>query len=171
MTRQIRQQAFETNSSSSHSVTIAPGNYVSDTLYVDDSGVCEIYPGEYGWEAEDYHSASEKASYALTWAKSLTEGSADARNAEEMLIKVIKAETGAREVRLVPNFTAETKTERDYWEWGYVDHQSGPGSGSDFAKVWKSEALLHSFIFNPASFVHTDNDNSPCSRCEETRVW
>lgn len=66
--KQIRQSAFETNSSSSHSITISYGDYTPDKLYVE-NGVLEIYTGEFGWEHEDYYDAATKAAYCLTWLK------------------------------------------------------------------------------------------------------
>jgi hypothetical protein len=153
--KQVRQKAFETNSSSAHSITIAAGDFVPDTLYVDDAGVCEIHSGEFGWEIEDYYDAATKAAYCLTWLKSMSNPDED----EEMFVKVIKEMTGAKEVRFVPAFTDETKSQFDFWQWGYIDHQSGPGEGGALCEAWASEEALKSFIFNTSSVLHTDNDN------------
>jgi len=161
--KQVRQSAFETNSSSSHSITIAEGDFKPDTLYIED-GVLEIHPGEYGWEHETYYDAATKASYCLTWLKG--EDARHSEEDEEMFIKVLKEVTGAREVKFVPVFTEETKSQSDFWQWGYIDHQSGPGEGGALSQAWRSEEALKSFIFNPASRLHTDNDNDPCSECE-----
>lgn len=160
--KQVRQSAFETNSSSSHSITIAAGACVSNQLHVED-GVCEIYTGEFGWACDDFYDAATKAAYCLTWLKTFP----TAKREEEMFIAVIKRVTGATEVRFVPAFTEETKNQSDFWQWGYIDHQSVEDHGGALGPAWESEEALESFIFNPNSRLHTDNDNSPCSKCEE----
>lgn len=159
--KQVRQSAFETNSSSSHSITIAAGEYVPDLLYPDEIGILEIHTGEFGWEAQDYFDAATKAAYCLTWLK---EGHPN-RTEEQMFIDVLIRTTGALAVKFVPMFTPETKSQYDYHEWGYIDHQSGPGEGGALCAAWASEKTLQSFIFNPQSRLHTDNDNSPCPEC------
>jgi len=158
--KQIRQSAFETNSSSCHSITIAAGEFIPDTLPVED-GVCSIYTGEFGWTPEDFTDAATKAAYCLTWIKQMAnrgrsrltvepEPQPPSRE-EQMLVNVIKSVTGATDVRFVPS--------DDYWPWGYIDHQSIEGEGGALIPAWFSEETLRSFIFNPNSVLHTDNDN------------
>src|SRR4051794_30987832 len=95
MTRhtKVRRGVFETNSSSTHSISIASGAETLDTIPVDDDGVCRVQPGEFGWEEETFHDAATKASYAMEWA--LNYGN---RTHLDMLAAVIKDRTGAREV-------------------------------------------------------------------------
>lgn len=146
--RKIRQGMFETNSSSAHSIVIAMGE-CTDKLHIDD-GIVIVQPGEYGWEVEDYHGATDKASYCLTYAK---QGGSEEKLA--MLKKVIKKQTGAREVVFAPlNPGAE------WSEWGYIDHQSGPSEGGECGEAFQSETNLRQFIFCRASVLHTDNDNN-----------
>lgn len=57
-----RRFVFETNSSSSHSISIVSGDYIPDKIYVDETGTCNIFPGEFGWEIEDFYDAASKAS-------------------------------------------------------------------------------------------------------------
>ncbi len=139
-----RRNVFETNSSSTHSITIAGGKeYKVDSLPLRDDGICWVYPGEFGWETESYNDAVTKASYALTWAKSYGEA-----EAVDMLRDVIAKETGTK-VKFVRS------SDDEYHAWGYIDHQS-----DDAAKdAFKSSEALRDFIFNPASELRTDNDN------------
>ncbi len=142
--RKERQRAFETNSSSSHSITISNYGCPTDTLRVE-NGECAIFPGEFGWEIAAYNDAVTKASYCLTYAKHREEHSA-----KELLMleKVIKEHTGAEKV----SFNESTDK---YDPWGYIDHQSYDVCGDAFS----DEASLVSFIFNPESILRTDNDN------------
>ena len=50
MKKQIRQGVFETNSSSTHSMCIHPGN-----KYVPNMSKLKIETGEFGWEEETYY--------------------------------------------------------------------------------------------------------------------
>ena len=59
----IRHGVFETNSSSTHSISIDDKEFLLDTLVVNSSGNVEIEVGEFGWEQDTYRDASTKASY------------------------------------------------------------------------------------------------------------
>lgn len=163
MITQTRHAAFETNSSSSHSITIQMGEFIPDRLYVNGNGICEVCPGEYGWGYEKHTSSSVKASYCLTWIKEMMNNygmSADrVAKYEQMLIDVLKKHTGATEVEFVPNFTEETKDQHDIWAWGYIDHQSIEDGGGVGLEAFRSVEELESFIFNPRSVLVIDNDN------------
>lgn len=139
MNRVIREGVFETNSSSSHSISIAEWRQGAKPSLLNprDDGVVRIYPGEFGREVEDYYDPASKASYAYVYARDY-----GTKENMEMLRKVISAETES-EVEFV---------EGD----GYIDHQS-----SDVcAEAFDSREALRSFIFNPDSVLHTDNDNN-----------
>lgn len=143
--RKERQQAFETNSSSSHSITISNCGCPTDTLRVE-NGECDIFPGEFGWEIAEYTDAVTKASYCLTYAKH--RGEEHSPRELLMLEKVVKDHTGAKKV----NFIERTD---EYSPWGYIDHQSQ----YECTDAFSNEADLLSFIFNPESVLRTDNDN------------
>jgi hypothetical protein len=139
-----RRGVFETNSSSTHSVTIVQGvgDFVPDTLPMLD-GVCVVYPGEFGWEEEDYNDAATKASYALTYARYR-----DSLELLEMLTEVLREGTGVQCVEFRP-----ASADEDY-KWGYIDHQS-----LDCAQeVFESVDTLRAFIFNPASTLSTSGN-------------
>lgn len=137
-----RNGVFETNSSSTHSITISnKGN--KGNLYVDEDGVCRIYPGEFGWEIESYNDSTTKASYCLTYLMQF-----DDNNLEiNMLKDVVKEISGAKSVEFIPN--------DGYYAWGNIDHQS-----SDVAsEAFESRENLKNFIQNSRSVLRTDNDN------------
>lgn len=140
----IRQGVFETNSSSSHSISIANTGkkFCTGSLPLGKDGSISIYPGEFGWSQERYYDAYTKASYALTYA--YASGSKEI----VMLQEVIQEHTGVKEVNLC---TAKS----EWYVFGSIDHQS-----SDVcACAFESKETLRSFIFNPQSVLVTDNDN------------
>jgi hypothetical protein len=141
--RVSRRSVFETNSSSTHSITIVPGTCAPGSITVE-NGVCKIHTGEFGWEECSYYDAPTKAAYCLTDAK-------QTENAEhlEMLRAVVGEATGAETVEFVPSTCC------DYHKWGYIDHQSDGVCGP----AWESPEALRNFIFNPQSELQTDNDN------------
>lgn len=136
-----RKGVFETNSSSTHSITIVPGDYVPDKIPMA-GDVCVVYTGEFGWERETYHDAATKASYALTHAKSVNPDYG--QGLLEMLTGVLLAGTGAACVKFRGGGGGEG-----------IDHQSNGTASEAFA----SAESLRDFIFNPASVLETDNDN------------
>ncbi len=151
--RVVRHQAFETNSSSSHSISIASGNFVVDAIHLNDDGLVEICAGEFGWGVENYFDAATKASYCLTYLKQSRGLNVDHRF--EMLREVVLKETGAKDIVYVPVGDSVIS------EWGYIDHQSNEVCQEAF----ESAETLRQFIFNPESRLHICNDNSSCSEC------
>lgn len=147
--KNIRHGVFETNSSSTHSISINRNTEgLMETLPVSENGEIEIEPGEFGWELEEYSDPMYKASYALTWAKQ----NEKPENPEysTMLEKVIKDQTGAKKVTFV------SQGDEGSWDaWGYIDHQSNDVCETAF----EDEATLRDFIFRKGSYFETDNDN------------
>lgn len=153
--KKVRVGVFETNSSSSHSISIATdqdlkyhikkvlNKIVLDHLPIDNLGTCSIYSGEFGWEEQTYNDAAAKASYCLTWAKQYGN-----KQHLDMLKRVIKEFTNAKRVKFV-------KSGSDSYPWGYIDHQSDGIAAPAFA----SDTTLECFIFNTESWLKTDNDN------------
>lgn len=135
MKQLIRQGVFETNSSSAHSVSIADETkeFVLDTLYPDQNGEILLNGGEFGWEWFKHNDALTKANYA---AQSFNGN----ENHMEMLIDVIKEQTGAEDVL----FDTEN---------GYIDHDS-------YGTCPTNREELKSFIFNKNSWLFGGNDNT-----------
>lgn len=139
MQERIRLGIFETNSSSSHSITIDMKGARTAKIPLGDDGKCHIYTGEFGWEEEFYSDAPTKASYALTFAMHDAERQA-------LLRSVIARAMGIKEEDVV--FHADIGN-------SYIDHQS-----EDVCyKAFDSNDALAAFIFAPTSALQTDNDN------------
>ncbi len=157
----IRRRMFETNSSSTHSISIDGGVYTHDELPLE-HGICRVYPGEFGWDEVTFHTAEVKASYCLTYVKTGGETKAGDQKGDafwlartQMLIDVLKEATGSETVEFFPY----PKGDKPFYEWGYIDHQSHIGDGDACGEAFESEKSLRDFIFNPKSLLRTDNDN------------
>jgi hypothetical protein len=152
MTIQTRQAVFETNSSSTHSLSISSSSTdLLDTLPLNEQGEVVLNGGQFGWEVEDYSDAGTKASYAAIYVSDWS----GKKSAEfkEVLDTVIKQQTGCSNV--VYNFSTDWSS--DARETSYIDHQSVEGGQLDY--LFEDPELLRQFIFNPRSVLHTDNDN------------
>lgn len=161
--KQVRQGVFETNSSSTHSVSVATTDVLMDTLYVNRDGAVQIEGREFGWEVEDYCDANTKAAYIAQqlfqhggYSEHPVKDSSipvDARIA--IFEKVIKDQTGCDKIEYV-NIKPKVGEESYGWSDGsYIDHQSA-GVGME---LFNDPEQLRMFIFNKHSFLHTDNDN------------
>jgi len=145
----VRQNCFETNSSSCHSLSISDNkNVLLQTIIPDEQGNIILTGGQWGWEQDYYNNALSKANYCMQDIFDYAYGTKEDRTDQskwQMLQKVIKDQTGAIEVSY----------DFDQLSDGYIDHQS---SGIT-EEAFKSEEELKQFIFNPQSYFETDNDN------------
>lgn len=138
----VRKHCFETNSSSSHSISLAGEDkqFVLDTIYPNQKGQIFLNGGEFGWEWFKHNDSETKANYAAVdfdGDETLT----------EMLVEVIKEQTGATEV--IFNFGKEYSSSN----WSYIDHDST-------GLVPRTKETLKDFIFNKNSWLFGGNDNS-----------
>ena len=147
-----RQSAFETNSSSTHSITINKNNVLFDSITPDALGTISLFGGEFGWEWEIYDDPITKANYCAVDALGDEEHT-------EMLIRVIKLHTGAKEVKILASGDYE------HVNRSYIDHQSKGTS----LEAFSDDDTLKNFIFNRRSklFTGNDNDDSPCNFYDE----
>lgn len=143
----IRRSVFETNSSSTHSITINNLGDLLDMLIPDESGNVILYGGEFGWEVEDYNDSQSKASYLAIYARYYS----SEPNLEKILKEVIKEQTKCKKV--VFGFSEDY----DMLNGCYIDHQSIENKA--FHHLFENKEMLRQFIFNPKSVLHTDNDN------------
>jgi len=156
MLRVIRKGVFETNSSSSHSITIADTGKLTNMLHQKD-GIITMQCGEFGWEVEDHIDAYTKLSYLLTY---VFEG-CEVINGEFSIstLPEHKKEALARIREAVENFTGAilvVKPLDSYYPRGYIDHQS-----IEVAEEVATSTVgkIKRFIFNPLSVLHIGNDN------------
>jgi hypothetical protein len=151
MTKQIRKSVFETNSSSSHSLTMSPGDIVAQPFSdaVLRSGLLQVGVGEFGWTYERFYTAENKIRYLLT---QITRGEVpesddiagslrESYSSFNLLCDVVKAHTGV-DIEVLPSS-------------GYIDHES-VGVGME---LFQDEEKLKQFLFSADSYVETGNDN------------
>lgn len=139
----IRKNAFETNSSSSHSLTIDASFNPIDTIIPDENGIITFDGNyEFGWDQDDFYGSYMKIIYCL-----IDLGAHQSSHRDEdgikMLLDVIKEHTGAKEIII------------EIDSGSYIDHQSCGVTN----ELFESKEKLVNFIFNPDSYFSTDNDN------------
>lgn len=136
----IRRSAFETNSSSSHSIVYDKSVKTYSSITPDGDGYIVLTGGEFGWNWRRITDPLEKANYYAI----------DNQHSEDridVLKEVIREHTGAKDVVISIN--------SDYRlpNWSYIDHQSC-GTTSDI--TFKDE--IKEFIFG-GGILFTGNDN------------
>jgi len=147
----IRNMVFETNSSSTHSITL---NGLTD-YYDIPSHTLKVEFGEYGWEHERYNTVREKLSYVFTMIQYKIN--------DDSYLGIIESKYAKWIRELVKDFCSQeveiNKNERCY-ECGYIDHQSTDildDFWSDDENEFKKN--MKEFIFNDRYGFMTDNDN------------
>jgi hypothetical protein len=136
MKRIVRTSVFETNSSSSHSISVAKGDmdFVMDTIYPDQDGVIKVFGQEFGWGWEKFNDSMTKLAYVF-------QDQGGSHN--DLIVEVVKEQTGALEVIFDE-------------AGGYIDHD-GCGTAGE---VVRNKEDLRQFIFNKNSWLFIGNDNS-----------
>lgn len=153
--QQIRKKVFETNSSSSHSLTVSHGDLMATPLPPDvlRTGQVTVSKGEYGWEWYRYYTVLNKAAYLVTQlfsddipAGTCEEVTDELREQSEQfdrLCRVFEAFTGVK-LYVLPGSS------------GYIDHDSvGVGRAA-----MNSDEELHALLFGEDSYIETGNDNN-----------
>lgn len=155
MTIQIRDSVFETNSSSSHSVTVSADELADDYGISKETlrgGVITAHTKVYGWEWSRSYSPGAKIAYLVTQlAKGHVSGKPGKDVTQEVrqdsrvdsMLSMIERRTGCR-VEVMGASSA------------YVDHNS-VGTG---VELLDDPEKLMNFIFGQRSYVETGNDNS-----------
>lgn len=135
MKKIIRNKAFETNSSSNHTISLSTDEkpFIIDMLYPDETGTIVVNGDkEFGWEWEKINDSESKLQYAYI-------SGVD----EKILTKILKYQIGCKKVI----FNEIT---------GYIDHESY----GILSEIENDEEKLRDFIFNKNSWLITGNDNS-----------
>jgi hypothetical protein len=142
MQTQVRQGVFETNSSSTHSLTISESTDLLSKPFIGEK--VELNAGEYGWEFETYDSPIGKAEYLFTDALMGPgcEKFPMSCDKVQMLVRAIEEHAG---VEVLIGSTD-----------GYIDHQSVGICDEVWAGGIES---VKNFIFNPGCIIETGNDN------------
>ncbi len=152
----IRHGCFETNSSSTHSFSIADsGEY--DTINIGEDWVLNIEFGKYWWEIETYSSVFSKLSYVATYLFNSQDIKTEEFEDKWYWLEYIwdNSEVLSFEEKIKNHTWAKIIT-YDIWsgwcEFWYIDHQS--------MDVWQEayENLIDA-VFRKDSWFETDNDN------------
>lgn len=147
MIRQIRQNVFETNSSSTHSICIAKNAELTipNALHFDF--------GEFGWECDTLYTIDEKASYLYTGL--IANNRKEDANKIFDLLKLKGIDVTFEEANLV-----ESEYIKGYFYYenaGYVDHPNELGIFLN--DICSDEEKLMRYLFSDLSFIITGNDN------------
>lgn len=138
---QVRKSIFETNSSSTHSVVIAPEG-ADFVMPKDLPDVIKLESDEFGWEQKSYMDFFSRLSYAFTYA-----------------INYSREEDVDNLRKIVTEFTGKETEMEEGKEHGYIDHQSVEGRMGQIEEAFKDAATLKRFLFGKGSSFETDNDN------------
>jgi hypothetical protein len=149
MKKLIRNSVFETNSSSCHSISIGESD-VYDSVIPSDDGVITLHPMDFGWEQKRYNDPYTKMTYLWIYINEWC--GKDEEEFMETFQRVVCEHTGASSVIMKPNEGVSA------WKRnGYIDHQSV--EDNDYHHLFYDDKLLKQFIFDPVSWLETDNDN------------
>lgn len=157
----VRKSVFETNSSSTHSITVADNGSLKNNLKCYD-GFIQMQCGEFGWEYRVFDDAYTKLSYLITF---IFSGFVKKDTDEIDWRKFNKPDNKHKHywhklIEAVRDFTdcepAVVPVEEDWWPYGYIDHQS-MNVAEEILKG--SKGRIKRFIFNPHSKLIIDNDN------------
>ena len=176
----IRNNVFETNSSSCHTVTISDKVLPYDTIYPESDGVIYIESEDFGWSFEDRTNPHDKLSYIFIYLMKYyniysyedrikisreeydklewSEKSEHLKTDEELFNEYIK---NSKQFKLLKKVVCEHTGANDLipkLPCGYIDHQSI--YDKDLVNIFDNEKELKSFLFNPKSYLLTGNDNS-----------
>ena len=151
-----RRNVFETNSSSSHSITIADSGVLKNHLVCVDNKIVST-GGEFGWGVEEFTDAKTKIDYLVT---ELFCNHVDKKGIHWKKLNDLKRHRYTKLCKAVKDFTGcdlEIKVNNDeYFPIGYIDHQSrGVANEILDATVGK----IKRFIFNPKSVLLIAHDN------------
>jgi len=168
--KKIRYNAFESNSSSSHSLLIKkPRRMNYECIKAEPyDNLVHIEFGEFGWGIDTYYDAEIKLSYAATMVAETEEFNSEDEFYQTAGMKAInelvKEKCHCNGVVVdYPNFQIESYTwngeTKHYMSHnGYIDHQSCDyKSLQDFLDAWG--ITLERFIFDDNVGLLIDNDN------------
>lgn len=160
--KQIRRSVFETNSSSTHSISIKKNNAIEENMMqIDDDGYIHAALGEFGWEIENYYSQCDRLSYLLTMAAHKNGFyiwcSRDGELTNE-IAEFVETDDFKRISDAVGEHARCNGVVLDLSE-GYIDHQSHEDYRTldDFLNEYGTN--ITEFIFGDSVVIHTDNDN------------
>lgn len=146
--RKIRNNIFETNSSSTHALVV----YKNGTYQLPSKLRFDI--GEFGWGYEVYHDTHSKASYIIT----LIFTHNTKYETEYLLDKLSKILDKYNIQYSFPEINFVNSNGWAYWDMdGYIDHSNEAYSW--LYDLLDDEDMLFKFLFDEESYISTGNDN------------
>ena len=160
--KKIRRNVFETNSSSTHSITFSRRDQTAESnhLPIEDDGYIHMRLGEFGWEINSYTDQYNKLSYLLTMC-------AELNGIDFWCINDATFESSLEELYDCDEFQLISSVIGEYANCkgikldrceGYIDHQSHEDYSSipDFLESNGTDII--DFVYGNV-IVNTDNDN------------
>ena len=148
MKRVIREEVFETASSSIHTVVYNPKRMKKNNLTMEDGYVIADF-GEFGTDEHTYKTQDEKLSYLLTELYYIN-------NYETNIEENWNFEHLEEAIKDYDSTVKGIKVSKE--KEPYIDHQSTPDFGeSKFVNYW-DKGSIQAFLFNNDLWIHTDYD-------------
>jgi len=159
--KQIRRSVFETNSSSTHSITITHKGLADNNMPVNQDGFIHTELAEFGWEVWNYDDQASRLSYLVTMLAEKSQIEAwwhGDRTTEEIAKEIMETrefEKLSDEIGRHARCKGVIIDPSD----GYIDHQSCEDyrNFQDFLSECGTDVV--EFVFGRGNVVHTDNDN------------
>lgn len=151
MTTQIRNSVFETNSSSSHSISVTRCTKLNIPKL---AGDYEANFGEFGWGYDELTHWMEKLSYVMTSIKYFDKVTRDSFTQSKWFLWLNEMFQEFTGYNIIPTFGGR------YYEMGYIDHQSIDLLEEYFVDdkiMFKS--MIKDLIFSSKYEIIIDNDN------------
>ena len=145
--RIIRQNTFETNSSSVHSLVFSNEGREPSQFVLED-GYIWVSLGDFGTDLCIYDTQYDKLSYLMTCLYYIGGYSIEGiYNSFEFIAieAAICNYTGAKGIKINP------------YSNGYIDHQSAPYGSIEIINVWNDDEVIN-FVFNKHISLKTDCD-------------
>lgn len=157
MKKIIRQNTFETNSSSTHAICIA----TESALTLPKKLIFKL--GEFGWEWKSYSSPEDKAAYLFTAIVYTNEDESREQLqiddwSEIQWIKNTLDSYGVVAIFQDPVWRKSSSGDCSWLDYGYIDHG---WELKDFLNdILNNENFLMQYLFSSDSCIETGNDNS-----------
>lgn len=164
MKRAMRDNVWETNSSSMHTVTVRGKRNINNYYRIND--IIEVYLDEYGWDGDPCDDFMSKLAYAMSMVLHteypgfnhydddfiVDQEILEELHGYKMLINAIR-EHGYCEKIVIE------RRDGTFYPYGYIDHQSFEGYSSlqDFLDDWNVDA--ETLLFDDNVTIWIDNDN------------
>lgn len=158
MKRQIRKGVFETNSSSTHSISFCKKELERNNMPIDCDGYIHARFGEFGWEIANYYDQENKLSYLLTMAMHLNGFCTFyGDDIDEDIEHFMNTDDFKRISGDIADYVGCNGIIIDNSE-GYIDHQSREDYFTLDQFLNENCTDIINFVFGNV-VVHTDNDN------------